>query len=110
MTETAHPFQTGDFVKETLVTDTVVWEVVGMTTKTVTLRRTARVPNVMRHPYVMAVDFAVEPDPTAEQVVRKVRKDGTVRLASWARPLRPSHKTTFDQGEYHYESVDYSYP
>jgi len=109
MTDTAHSFQVGDFLSETLVTDTQVWEVIETTAKTVTVRDTRRVEGVIQSPSPMFVRYAVEPDPGSKAVVRRVRKDGTVRIENWSRPLRPSKPIQFEEGEYHYEEVDWSF-
>lgn len=101
--------QPGMFLTERLVTDTVVWEVVATTAKTVTLRKTNRVKGVENSPSPWAVEYAVEPAPGSEPVVRKVRKDGTIRMADWARPLHVAKPKQFQEGLYYYEFVDWSY-
>lgn len=101
--------QPGDFLKETLVTDTVIWEVTSRTAKTVTLRKTKQVEGVKNNPFPMAVEFAVESNPKAETITRRIRKDGSLRIYDWSRPLWKSVPKQFAEGSYHYEYVDYSF-
>ena len=84
----------GDFVQYTLVTDTQVLEVVGITPNGIRLRYTTTgermaSDNVDGNPFPV-VWREVLPCPGAmTQLVRR-RKDGTYRVASWANRLRPA--------------------
>lgn len=90
----AADFQVGDFLVETLVTDTRAYEVVGRTAKTLTVYPCADGAVVKREnrdgnpwPCVWtAIQSCDERVKSAERVVR-LRKDGTYRVSSWA-PLR----------------------
>ena len=88
----------GDFLAETLVTDTRVYEVVGRTAKTLKLRstkggETLRRENRDGNPYPVIYTAAL-PDPQGTVMTVRLRKDGTYRTAGWANPLRPA--TTID--------------
>jgi hypothetical protein len=88
-TNTPAPFapQVGDFVAETLVTDTVVYEVVAVTAKTIQVRTTRGTNNVLKsenrggNPYPVQWTEVLS-DPTGK--VRRLgkRKDGTFRWAA----------------------------
>lgn len=109
MSSSNHQFRPGDFVVETLVTDTSVLEVIAVTAKTVTLRDVQRIPDAQHSPWPMYVEFPVESDPNGEVWVRRIRKDGTLRIADWSRPFRKATPKEFPTGLHYYESVDYSY-
>lgn len=91
--------QAGDFLSESLVTDTLVWEVVKVTAKTVTVRATTGTGvehvdtscDVGGHgTRVVWEEQASNPDFIAKTL--RVRKDGTIRTGdhAGARPLRLS--------------------
>ena len=86
--------QVGDFLAWTMVTDTVVYEVVKTTASTITVRRTRGGDVVRRHnvdgdPYPL-VYTAERPDPTASTRVLRRRADGTFRVGNGANPMRPA--------------------
>jgi hypothetical protein len=86
--------QTGDYVEELLWTDTRVYEVVGRTERTVTLRHTQRGPVVKNqtingNPYPVTF-YAAMPSPDATGFVLRRRKDGTYRTGRGMNPLRPA--------------------
>ena len=92
-TEWAKAPKVGDFVSYTLVTDTVIYEVVGVTAKTIKVRGTRKgeiiaSENVGGNPYPVVYREAVSVIDYPVQTVR-LRKDGTYRLDSWS-PLRPA--------------------
>ena len=83
----------GDFLSEKLWTDTVVYEVVGLTRCTIKVRRCAR-GEVVKHenyggnPYPCIWREAL-PNPEAGVLTVRRRKDGTFRRGT--NPLRPAH-------------------
>lgn len=84
----------GDFVTEVLVTDTVTYEVVAKTPKTLRIRRTRHGEIVKRtneggNPYPCVWHEAVS-DPGATERVVRLRKDGCYRSAKYGNPLRPA--------------------
>ena len=91
----------GDFLSESLVTDTLVYEVVKVTDKTVTVRRTMTGDNFTKDTACdegangLAVTWEeqiVNPDAKARTL--RVRKDGTIRAGSHvgASPFYPTRK------------------
>lgn len=93
--------QAGDFLSESLVTDTLVYEVVKVTAKTVTVRRTMTGGPVHEDQHcgkgahglsVMWEEQVTKPE--AETRTLRVRKDGTIRAGSHAgaSPFYPTHK------------------
>lgn len=86
--------EVGDFLAETLVTDTRVWEVVGRTAKTLKVRATTGGEILKReeidgNPWPVVFTEAVS-CPEAEVVVARLRKDGTYRLFGHGNALRPA--------------------
>jgi len=84
----------GSFVRELLVTDTRVYEVVAVTARTLTLRPTrdtdwSKSENRDGNPYPL-VWTGQQPDPTAPTRLVRLRKDGTYRTHRSANPLRPA--------------------
>ena len=82
----------GDYLREALVTDTIVYEVVKVTPKTVTLRETKKTSEV----YVdercdtgangLTVNWrACEPNPEGRTFTRRLNKNGKVMAGSHAR-------------------------
>lgn len=95
-TTLGEPFRprVGDFVEETLVTDTRVYEVIRATAKTLTLRPVledgvVRAENRDGNPFPVVFRKAVA-DPDAPTFTVRMRQDGTYRIASWASALRPA--------------------
>lgn len=89
----AADFQVGDFLVETLVTDTRAYEVIAKTAKTLRLRpcgigKAVKRENRDGNPWP-CVWSAITRWPTDEcdRTVR-LRKDGTYRSANWGKPLR----------------------
>lgn len=89
----------GDYLSESLVTDSIVWEVVKVTAKTVGLRRTAAGDQITEDSRcdkgangLSVVWEERVPAPGAEVKTYRVRKDGTVRAGDWAgaRPFYPT--------------------
>jgi hypothetical protein len=107
--------QAGDFVTETLWTDTIVHYVVKATEKSIWLVRaketgvTASRSNGSPFPIVFrAVDAPDNIDHAGYRV--GLRKDGTFRTMQGGRPLRKAETMHFDGlGERPYSRVDYSY-
>ena len=104
-----HDFQPGDYATETLVTDTRVHEVLAVTDNSVTFRSTRRIADACEVVGPMLTHYPVQPDLDGEVRTRRVRKDGTIRLSDWSRPIRKASLKQFDCGTYPYEFVDYSY-
>lgn len=82
------------FVSELLVTDTIVYEVVGRTAKTVKLRTTRRGEVLKRenrdgNPYPCTWTEEL-PDPDARVRTCRLRKDGTYRMHYSGNPIRPA--------------------
>ena len=93
--------QAGDFLSESLVTDTLVYEVVKVTAKTVTVRPTMSGGPVHEDEHCdkgahgLSVVWEEQlTKPEAETRTLRVRKDGSVRMGSHAgaRPLYPTRK------------------
>lgn len=86
--------QIGDFLSATLVTDTMVYEVVGRTEKTLKIRACERGEIVKRenrdgNPWPVVWTEALSWENGTVQIVRR-RKDGTYRTFEGANPLRPA--------------------
>ncbi len=85
----------GDFVSETLVTDTRTYEVVGVTAKTIRIRTTGRTNTVLKcenvggNPYPCTW-YEVTSDPTGIVFKLRLRQDGTFRFAANSGKLRPA--------------------
>lgn len=89
-----HTFTPGSFVQYTMVTDTVVLEVVKATAKTITVRGTGdgevlHKRNADGNPFPIVYTEAV-PAPGATPKTFRLRKDGTFRAYSGGRPIRPA--------------------
>ena len=89
----------GDFLSESLVTDTLVYEVVKVTAKTVTVRRTMTGDKFTKDTACdegangLAVTWEEQViNPHAEARTLRLRKDGTIRSGSHvgASPFRPA--------------------
>lgn len=90
---------TTTYVSETLVTDTITYEIVRRTAKSIYVRRTRDAGPAIQD---MAVDGATSPgcppvvwtpqasDTDGNTVRLGLRKDGTYRTCPGARPLRPA--------------------
>lgn len=89
-----HGHLPGDFITETLVTDTRTWEVITTTAQTVTIRNTRygerlRSENRDGNPWPCVWTEAL-PWPEGDTYTLRRRKDGTFRTHRSARPLRPA--------------------
>lgn len=91
--------QAGDFLSESLVTDTIVYEVVKVTAQTATIRHTDSTGTTHEDPHCdkgangLSVQWeGCKPNPDAETRRLHIRKDGTLRIGNHtgARPLRPT--------------------
>jgi hypothetical protein len=82
-------FKVGDFIAYTLVTDSRVYEVVKTTAKTITVRPTqsGEVLESDGSPYPVVWHEAVRMAGNGSDRVLRLRKDGTYRVADWARPF-----------------------
>jgi hypothetical protein len=95
MNNTAFQPKPGDFVSETLVTDTRTYEVVAVTAKTIRVRTTGRTNNILRsecrdgNPYPCTW-FEVTSDPTGKTFTLRLRQDGTYRFAANSGKFRPA--------------------
>ena len=87
-------FKVGDFVSETLVTDTRTYEVVATTAKTIKVRTTSQgdvVKSESRdgNPWPLTWTEVVS-DPNGRVFTLRLRKDGTYRMGDGANRLRPA--------------------
>jgi hypothetical protein len=90
MTDTIHTFAPGDFITESLVSDTKTWEVIAVTPQTITIRptRPGKVlwsASIDGNPYPVTYSECVphyigKGHPWVRTLRR--RKDGTFRVAS----------------------------
>jgi len=111
-----HPFNEGDCVCYTLVTDTRAFFVTKVTEKSIWIAPAHRtsitkaIDNGSPYPTVLtAVEPLIDCEPTEIKRVG-LRKDGTFRVAGWAHSLRHTPTTDFgDEGVRPFESTDYSY-
>lgn len=92
---TAFDPQPGDFVSETLWTDTRVYTVVKRTAKTITVRPCLRGARVKRdnpggNPWPVDWDAAHASDDDSHDRTLRLRKDGTYRSGPGGRPFRPA--------------------
>lgn len=100
-------FEIGDFISQTLVTDTVVYEVIDKTPKTILVRETTSGDVLLREESGNS-NFPIVWTEARRFVVGKtyrlrLRKDGTFRISGWANPLRkarlidgkPARKTDY---------------
>lgn len=86
----------GDYLSATLVTDTVVYQVVKVTAKTVTLQECRQAcgagyidDRCDNGPAGLDVRwYPVELDPDAKPFTRRLAKDGTLKVGSYARAGR----------------------
>jgi hypothetical protein len=106
-------YRKGDFLSELLYTDTLIWEVVATTAKTITIRGTRRTAKEKRSdngsPYPIVYREVVS-DPNRLTKVLKLRKDGTFRTGRGMNALRLAPKMDFGSGiESPYDKTDYSY-
>ncbi len=93
-------FQVGDFVSELLWTDTVTYEVVATTPKTITIRHTkdtgrGRSMGPEGNPYPIVLS-EVTSNPLGETKVLRLRKDGTFRTGEGMRSMWLAHRCEFD--------------
>jgi hypothetical protein len=109
--ETAH---VGQFIDARLVTDTEVWEIIGKTAKTITIRDCRPVMDGNGYGLHLGtwphLEYAVQSNPGAITRVLRLRKDGTFRMARWARPFYPAVEREFPDGKtYPVEYRDWSF-
>jgi hypothetical protein len=77
------------FMTETLVTDTLCYEVIAETAKTLTIRSMARGEQVYTDGAPLPViGLRAISDPNGDTKVVRLRKDGTYRKAQGYNPLR----------------------
>lgn len=94
------------FVRETLVTDTRVWEVIKRTPKTITIRSTQRTGEIVRSDndgsgYPVNYEV-VAPDPDGRVKTVRLRKDGTYRTYQGGKALRPVEGTPTERTDYRF--------
>lgn len=95
MNNTAFQPAVGQFVSETLVTDTRTYEVVGVTAKTMKIRTTIQTNNVLRsenrdgNPYPCTWHEVVS-DPTGKVFTLRLRQDGSYRFGRNSGKFRPA--------------------
>lgn len=84
------------FVTETLVTDTLVYEVLETTAKTMTIRSMARGEQVYHNGEPLPViGLKAVSDPNGYVKVVRLRKDGTYRTGNGMNPLRVTTNPVF---------------
>ena len=95
----------GMFLSESLVTDSIVWEVVKVTAKSVTLRPTAEGDEITedencdKGAYGLSVVWIErKSNPEAKTRTLRVRKDGSVRIGNHT-GARPLYKTPTKDGK-----------
>lgn len=93
-TQTRFDPQVGDFISETLVTDTRTYVVTKVTAQTIRIQGTSqgeivKSENRDGNPWPCTYREAVR-DPEAPIRTLRRRKDGTFRVAGWANPMRPA--------------------
>lgn len=117
MTDSTHDIKPGDFLVETLVTDTVGWYVTKVTAKSIWVVPAVRSglaesPGAGDSPYpvvLSAIEAPAEIDPEDERRLG-LRKGGIFKSVSYGRPLRPAPTTVFEgHGELPYVKTDYSF-
>lgn len=106
----------GGYVYQVLVTDSVIYEVIGRTAKTVTVRTTRQALGADglplskgTYPYISTAQTS---NPDGEVITLRERKDGTYRIGNsrGVRALRHAEMETFEDGnEYASRYVDYSF-
>lgn len=82
------------FLSELLWTDTIVWEIVKRTVKTITVRSTMTGEVLSRenrdgNPYPCVFSEALS-DPEGIVHVLRLRQDGTYRMGASGKPMRPA--------------------
>ena len=84
------------FVTETLVTDTVVYEVLDITAKTMTIRSMTRGEQVYHNgEQLPVIGLKGVSDPLGDVKVVRLRKDGTYRTGRGMNPLRATTEPVF---------------
>lgn len=108
ITTQAHDFTVGDFATYAFPGISVVLEVIKTTAKSITIRETKDIRNSSDN-YVDGVISYTEiaPDKDGETKTYRVRKDGTLRVGSYARAPR-IYKSVAKNGK-HFRTTDYSY-
>jgi len=109
-----HDIKPGDFLVETLVTDSVGYFVTKTSAKSIWVvpaHRTAITKGESNgSPYPVVLTAIEAPVDTADERRLGIRKGGLFKTASWARPLRPAPTADFgDEGVRPYVRTDYSY-
>lgn len=89
------PVEEAAYLESLLFTDTVVYQVMGRTAKTLTLRDTregdvAKSENRDGNPYPVVWTYAEDFPESERTFTVRLRKDGTYRIADWAHPLQPA--------------------
>jgi len=108
-------YSVGDFIHELLVTDTIVWEVIARTPKTITIRNTQRTGNQKNHsngsPYpIVYCEVGSLKDNLATTHTLRLRNDGSFRVHRSSRDLLPAPTMDFGSGiPTPYDRTDYSF-
>lgn len=110
----SHSISAGDFLVETLVTDTVGWYVVKASERSIWIVRadhgeTQGIDNPNGSPYPVVLTALVAPADQSDVRRCGLRKDGTFRSVSFGRPLRPAPTVDFGGETLPYIKTDYSY-
>ncbi len=78
---------------EFLVTDSICYDVIRQTNKTITLRRCSSGEKI-RGEFPVIYSEAIS-NPAADIITLRLRKDGTFRTANWANPMRFTSEPAF---------------
>jgi hypothetical protein len=108
----SHSISAGDFLVETLVTDTIGWYVVKVTDRSIWIVPAdfgVRVTHLNGSPYPVVLTSLVAPSDLTYPRRCGLRKDGTFRSWGDRRPLRPAPTAEFDGETLPYIKTDYSY-
>lgn len=109
-----HGISAGDFLVETLVTDTYGWYVVRASERSIWIvpadhGETHSIDNPNGSPYPLTLTALVAPADLSDPRRCVLRKDDTFRYRGDCRPLRPAPTAEFDGETLPYIKTDYSY-
>lgn len=90
-----HPVELGHFVQEVLVTDSVVYEIIKVTDKSITLRTTKDGRTMSKDDPMVVLTECVS-DEDGRTFTLRLRKNGTFRRGNHARAGQITMARTFD--------------
>jgi hypothetical protein len=116
ITLTPMPVKPGDILTELLVTDTVCYQVIRVTDKSIVISRMSDAPvpviSISRDGNPYPICYTAQIKPATPTYVRRLmlRKDGTYRLHNSGHALRIAPTCEFADGNtYSYRVTDYRY-